>query len=264
MRLSWRGLQDAGIKLVSVSILLVSILTGIRVVQAAQAMPAQPATPPAPASFAARQQLDFINARVLASTPPVDTDTCHVADTTKSMLTPEQIVHPSTHGYKLNPGGNIVPCTVSALAVPRPPAKVAQHGQVILVSTSQQWLWAYQDGQLVYATPVTTGMPLLRTPHGTFSVMLKESDVTFYSPWPVGSPFYYTPEHINFALRFRAGGFYIHDAPWRGAFGPGTQNPHTNPDGTHETGSHGCVNVTTQAGRWLYNWARIGATVMIV
>jgi lipoprotein-anchoring transpeptidase ErfK/SrfK len=255
-------IQDVSIKAVMVSIVLVTFLTGASVIRAAQ--PVNPAITPQLESFAAQQQLDLVSAVAQASTQFPDTETCHVADTTKSMLTPQQIAHPVSHGYRLNPGGNTVPCAVNGLQVPSAPVHVSQHGQVILVSTTKQWLWAYQDGKLVYATPVTTGMPYLRTPRGSYNIMLKESDVTFYSPWPRSSPFYYTPEHIDYALRFRAGGFYIHNAPGRDAFGPGTQDPHVDPNGKHETGSHGCVNVTTNAARWLYDWAHIGATVTIV
>lgn len=136
-------------------------------------------------------------------------------------------------------------------------------GQFILVSLSQQWLWAYQDHRMVYRTPVTTGMPQLATPDGMFSVRWKETNVTFYSPWPPGSPYYYPPEHINYAMYFADTGYYIHDAPWRPVFGPGTNYPHVDPDGTERTGSHGCVEVPTPAGKWLYNWAPDGTTVDI-
>ena len=137
-------------------------------------------------------------------------------------------------------------------------------GTVILVSVTQEWLWAYQNGVLAFATPVTTGMPQLPTPTGIFSVMDKVSDVMFYSPWPPGSPYYYSPEHVNYALLFKSGGFFIHDAPWRHCFGPGTNVPHTCPDGTQATGSHGCVNTPTSSGAWIYAWAPIGTTVDIV
>ncbi len=136
-------------------------------------------------------------------------------------------------------------------------------GQLILVSLSQQWLFAFQNHTLVYRTAVTTGMPQLPTPTGTFHVQWHERNVTFYSPWPVWSPYYYSPEHINYAMYFLYNGYYIHDAPWRHLFGYGTNYPHTDPDGTYETGSHGCVNVPTGAMSWLYNWAHDGATVVI-
>src|SRR5690348_6604595 len=156
-------------------------------------------------------------------------------------------------------------CTSVTVTMPQPSAGIPQYGgQVILVSLSQQWLWAYQDRSLVLASPVTTGMPQLPTPRGNYAVQRKETNVTFYSLWPPGSPFYYSPEHINYAMYFRDIGYYIHDAPWRHAFGPGTQYPHIDPDGTHETGSHGCVNMPTPAAAELYKWAGLGARVIIV
>ena len=103
----------------------------------------------------------------------------------------------------------------------------------------------------------------LRTPSGVYAVMSKAADVMFHSPWPLDSPYYYTPEHINYALLFRAGGFYIHDAPWREVFGPGSQSLHFTPSGGLEDGSHGCVNVPTLAADWLYQWAQVRATFQI-
>jgi lipoprotein-anchoring transpeptidase ErfK/SrfK len=136
-------------------------------------------------------------------------------------------------------------------------------GSVILVSIRQQWLWAYRNGTLIYATAVTTGRPELPTPIGFFSVKWRVANTTFYSPWPPSSPYYYPPEHVNYALYFADYGFFIHDAPWRHCFGPGTNVPHTCPDGTTDTGSHGCVNVPTSAGAWLYANMPNGAAVII-
>ena len=100
--------------------------------------------------------------------------------------------------------------------IPQPTAGVPTGpGNVILVSRRQQWLWAYQNGRLLFASPIATGQPDLPTPLGTFPVMRKESNTMFYSPWPKGSPYYYTPLHIDYALLFKSGSFYIHDAPWR-------------------------------------------------
>lgn len=154
-------------------------------------------------------------------------------------------------------------CAPKHSAYASPPFQPSGAGQVVIVSLSKQQLWAYQNGQLVMTSLVTTGMPQLPTPTGTFHIMMKEADVWFYSPWPYGSPYYYSPEHINYAMLFRAGGFYIHDAPWRETFGPGTNVPHTEPDGTTATGSHGCVNMPTSTAAQLYRWIGVGATVVI-
>ena len=147
---------------------------------------------------------------------------------------------------------------------PSPQGGVPQiYGSLILVNLSQQWLWVYQDRRLVFDTPVTTGMPQLATPTGLFSIRYRVANVTFYSPWPPGSPYYYSPEHVNYAMYFADDGYYIHDAPWREVFGPGTNYPHTDPGGVQTTGSHGCVEVPTSAGAWIYNWTPDGATVDI-
>ena len=190
---------------------------------------------------------------------------CHIPPAQPAMLTPDQIEHPAQTGTHMLNTDHVASCVRFGLPIPDPTAGNPNlPGQVILVSLTQQWLWAYQDGTLVFATPVTTGMPYLWTPQGTFPISMKATNQMFYSPWPPGSPFYYTPEHVNYEMLFRQKGFYIHDAPWRHDFGPGTDVPHSDSDGTQETGSHGCIEVVTPAAAWLYNWAAIGATVSIV
>jgi L,D-transpeptidase catalytic domain len=112
------------------------------------------------------------------------------------------------------PIAQLCDCTSTFTNMPRPKGGIPRiNGQVILVSLSQQWLWAYQDQHLELASPVTTGMPQLPTPRGSYAVQRKEANVTFYSLWPPGSWFYYSPEHINYAMFFRDIGYYIHDAP---------------------------------------------------
>ncbi|HKV84285.1 MAG TPA: L,D-transpeptidase [Ktedonobacterales bacterium] len=160
--------------------------------------------------------------------------------------------------------GGPASCALLRLVIPAPAGGVpAVGGQLILVNLTQQWLWAYQDGALVTAMPITSGQPYLWTPEGTYHVLYKVQNTTFYSPWGPGSPWYYSPEHVDYALFFRDKGYFIHDAPWRHAFGPGTDVQHTDPDGTQETGSHGCVNMPPAAGQWLYTWANPGATIVI-
>jgi lipoprotein-anchoring transpeptidase ErfK/SrfK len=188
---------------------------------------------------------------------------CEAPNNVARAISRDELALPGALGLRTLANGDTAPCTTPWF-IPTPDvAAPTQRGQVILVSLAQQWLWAYQDGQLVYATPVTTGQPDLRTPAGTFHVTRRLANTTFYSPWPKGSPYYYTPLHINYALLFRDGGFYIHDAPWRQMFGPSTQDPHQLPSGGTESGSHGCVNVTTAAGAWLYQWVHVGALVVI-
>jgi lipoprotein-anchoring transpeptidase ErfK/SrfK len=130
-------------------------------------------------------------------------------------------------------------------------------GKVIVVDLAAQSLTAYDSGQVVLAAPVTTGMPGLRTPTGTFSIHWKATPYLFISPWPKGSPYYYSPEWATWVMNFLSGGFDIHDAPWEpvSAFGPGSENgPYA---------SHGCVHVPYIAMQFLFAWSPDGTTVVI-
>jgi lipoprotein-anchoring transpeptidase ErfK/SrfK len=167
----------------------------------------------------------------------------------------------SNWGASMDQTATTTPSLSSSSAPPAP--NITTSGKVILVSLSKQWLWAYTNKVAIFNTPVTTGQPGLETPTGTYPVLSKVRNKVFISPWPQGDPNYYSPEQTNYALYFLDGGFYIHDAPWRKVFGPGSNVPHTAPDGTKETGSHGCVNVPTSAGAWLYDFAPVNTTIII-
>jgi lipoprotein-anchoring transpeptidase ErfK/SrfK len=133
----------------------------------------------------------------------------------------------------------------------------------IVVSLSQQRLVAYEDGKVFLSSLVTTGNKALPTPTGTFSISEKVHPFTFISPWPKTSPFYYKPSKVHYAMLFRSGGYYIHDAPWRTAFGPGT-NAQTGTPGSNYTGTHGCINVPEDVATRLFAWAPIGTVVQVV
>lgn len=136
-------------------------------------------------------------------------------------------------------------------------------GKVIVISLSQQWMHVYQNGQEVYNAAVMTGRPSLATPTGTYHVFAKLSPTTFYSPWPPGSPYYYAPTHINYALEWREGGYFLHDSWWHSVYGPGTNGWHYDPVDGWQWGTHGCVAMPLKVAAWLYNWAPIGTTVQI-
>ncbi len=130
----------------------------------------------------------------------------------------------------------------------------------IVISLAKQQLWAFDGSHYVMSSLVTTGNPALPTPTGTFPILGKYSPFTFVSPWPVGSPYYYAPSPTTYALLFDDRGYYVHDAPWRGNFGPGS-NATTGTPGQNYTGSHGCVNVPFTMMQPLFQWATIGTVV---
>lgn len=136
-------------------------------------------------------------------------------------------------------------------------------GKVIVVSLSQQWMYVYENGQEILDSPVTTGRPQLPTPVGIYHIFHKASPTTFYSMWPKGSPYYYPPTHIDYALEWRPG-YYIHDSWWHTVYGPGTNGWHQDPTYGWQWGSHGCISVPHDVAAYLYQWAPPGTIVEVV
>jgi hypothetical protein len=148
--------------------------------------------------------------------------------------------------------------TVNSLMTKAVPAKV------VLVSTEDQWAHMYENGREVYNTPVTTGGPELPTDHGIFHIYEKLSPFTFHSPWPPDSPYYYPPTPVSYWMPFD-GGEGLHDASWRSYFGPGSNFAPTDlGTGNYILGTHGCVNLPFDAATFVWNWAPLGTTVVVV
>ncbi len=134
--------------------------------------------------------------------------------------------------------------------------------KVIVISLYEQALRVYDKGKLVKAFEVTTGRPERPSPPGTWWVEGRQTNITFHSSDPVGSPFWYADTHINYALPFHSDGYFIHDSWWRADYGFGTNFPH--PDNSGENfGSHGCVNLPTNEAKWLYNYVELYTGVII-
>ncbi|HEX6509773.1 MAG TPA: L,D-transpeptidase [Chloroflexota bacterium] len=136
--------------------------------------------------------------------------------------------------------------------------------KMIVVSTENQHADLYEGSRIVFSTDVTTGGPELPTDHGVFHIYLKQSPFVFHSPWPVGSPYYYNPTPVQYWMPFD-GGEGLHDASWRSNFGPGSNFAPTDL-GTGNTilGTHGCVNLPFAAAQYIWNWAPLGTTVVVI
>lgn len=133
--------------------------------------------------------------------------------------------------------------------------------KALAISLNEQVIRAYDHGQQVFWSYVTTGRPGLETDPGSFKVYWKVSPWTMHSPWPKGSPFWYPDSKVKMVMWFN-GGDGIHDASWRSRYGPGTNGPHYDPTG-EDTGTHGCVNVPYSNMVWLWNWTPNGTPVIV-
>jgi hypothetical protein len=128
--------------------------------------------------------------------------------------------------------------------------------KAVVVRLGAQTLTAYLNGKPVLRTPVTTGRPALPTPVGSYHIEAAYSPFTFVSPWPPGSPYWYPPTPVTWAMPFYDGDF-LHNDPGEpaSAFGQGSENgPYA---------SHGCVHVPHAAMAVLFHWLPIGATVIV-
>ena len=137
-----------------------------------------------------------------------------------------------------------------------------ENKKVIVVSLYEQAMRIYDGGKLVRAFKVTTGRPERPSPPGSWWVEGKQTNITFHSSDPKGSPFWYADTHINYALPFHSGGYFIHDSWWRADYGFGTNFPH--PDSSGENlGSHGCINLPTDQVKWIYSFVQLYTGVIV-
>lgn len=119
----------------------------------------------------------------------------------------------------------------------------------ILIDRSEQKLYAYVGEQLVFWYPVSTGLSLTPTPRGEFIVYRKMPSRYMQGPLPGISSQYYDLPGVPWDLYFTKEGGTIHGAYWHNSFG--------------KVWSHGCVNLSPEASRAVYNWAPVGTPVTV-
>ncbi|MDD2960132.1 MAG: L,D-transpeptidase family protein [Lachnospiraceae bacterium] len=115
------------------------------------------------------------------------------------------------------------------------------------VDLTSQHVWLYVDGVQELSTDCVTGtytMDSRRTPSGTYTIYYMQS------PAVLKGADYTSP--VSYWMAFN-GGIGLHDANWRGNFGG---------DIYMYDGSHGCINLPTEAAATLYNYAYYGMPVI--
>lgn len=126
-----------------------------------------------------------------------------------------------------------------------PPSGVT-NGRWIDVDLAQQTLAVYDQGQMVYATVVATGLEPLFTRPGLFPIYKKLDLETMQGER--NTPNYYYLENVPWTMYFdkaRA----LHGAYWRAKLG--------------YPQSHGCVNLYPGDAHWLFDWAQVGDWVYV-
>jgi lipoprotein-anchoring transpeptidase ErfK/SrfK len=124
-------------------------------------------------------------------------------------------------------------------------------GKKIVVNLSEQRTRVYENGQLLWDWPVSTGIETSPTHRGVFQVLEKHEEA-YASQWDLWMPY--------FISVYPAGGGVengFHELPilssgarlWEGTLG--------------QPASYGCIILGIPAAETLYNWVEIGTTVEI-
>jgi len=116
--------------------------------------------------------------------------------------------------------------------------------RMIDLNLSEQKLYCYEDGNLVFSCWVASGKAGYRTRTGDFRVYCKDRYVDMRSSEGDAEP--YEVLDVPFVCWF-SGGMAIHGCYWSSEYG--------------YPRSHGCVNVTVSNAETIFNWAPVGTPV---
>lgn len=130
---------------------------------------------------------------------------------------------------------------------PTPPEGVTE-GRWIEVNLYEQTIAVYDQGQLVYATMVATGLDPFFTRPGLFQMKEKKETETMTGSFTADRSDYYYFEEVPWTMYFD-GARALHAAYWRTLFG-------------YEA-SHGCVNMAPADAHWLFDWVSVGDWVYV-
>lgn len=120
----------------------------------------------------------------------------------------------------------------------------------VVISISQQALWAYEESEMVMSTYVSTGtadVPETVTPIGSWSILSKYDVQDMEGTI---SDEYYFVEAVPNVMYFDNLGNALHGAYWHSNFGAPM--------------SHGCINLPLDVAAWMYSWAPVGTAVTVI
>ena len=135
--------------------------------------------------------------------------------------------------------------SAEGVASPQQGPAAARTYKWIDVDLSSQTLSAYQGSSRVWSTRVSTGTAKHPTVKGTFRVYTKL--VSTRMRGGTGSERYDLPNVPHTMYFF--GNYGIHGTYWHNNFG--------------RPMSHGCVNLSRAAAKWLFNWTPVGTSVVV-
>ena len=121
---------------------------------------------------------------------------------------------------------------------------IADENKRVEVRLDDQLLLAYENGQIVFATSISTGGKRLSgkytTPIGDF-ITYHKRPTRHMAVGDIASNGFDLPG-VPWVLYITEAGISFHGTYWHNDYG----HPH----------SHGCINMTPQAAKWLFRWTR--------
>jgi lipoprotein-anchoring transpeptidase ErfK/SrfK len=127
---------------------------------------------------------------------------------------------------------------------------ISQDHIEMLVENSTKQMTVKKNGQVLRTIPVSLGAAKTPSSAGTMVVMEKLAKTVFDTTNEPGDVDRYRVD-IEYAQRLTWSGEYIHAAPWSVG------------DQGRNNVSHGCVNVSMEAAKWLFDLTRIGDPITI-
>jgi lipoprotein-anchoring transpeptidase ErfK/SrfK len=117
----------------------------------------------------------------------------------------------------------------------------------IEVDLTKQTATAYEHATPVNNFIIASGLPGYDTPTGEYAIWLKVRSQTMVGGSKADGSYYNLPnvEWVSYFYQDYA----LHGAWWRKVWGV--------------PGSHGCVNMTNEDAKWVYNWAPVGTKVIV-
>lgn len=125
--------------------------------------------------------------------------------------------------------------------------------QIAVADDNTKTITVTRNGEVVRTMPTSFGKPGHETPNGTYIVGERFRDMYMDSSTygvPVDSPEGYRT-YVEYATRISNSGIFVHAAPWS-EWAQGNTNT-----------SHGCLNVSTEDGRWFFENAQKGDPVIV-
>ncbi len=150
--------------------------------------------------------------------------------------------------YMIGPGEWIEQRSIAKLDPNPTPPQGVDANRWITVDVFEQTLGVYEDGELIFATAVSSGLQGWWTYPGLFQVHDAYESDTMRGSFEADNSDYYYLEDVPWVLYFddaRA----MHGAYWHNNFG--------------FPQSHGCVNLSPTDAHWVYEWADEGTWVYV-